>query len=198
MAFGTFSFAVRMGSSSDSSTQHTTTNRLHSQITTPNPVSHIPTLKGGVDPCSTTTGKKDTGFYWNHVYDVNNGNPNWSRNPSRLDTKIPCVTVTGTVSSAVGSGTKHDPDGDLHFSPTLDSPYTHYSVPNDCHPSKAGCTEIIVEVICHTTAASNYKQKWGDYCGSVNPARVPLSGTMPPQGARLSVSGRLVNDKDNS
>jgi len=39
-----------------------------------------------------------------------------------LDTKNECVTVTGTVSSAIGTGTTHDEDGDLHFTLTLDLP----------------------------------------------------------------------------
>jgi hypothetical protein len=207
-ALGTFSFAVRTNSTG-TGTQHNNSTASSSppskiphitpsKITTTIPVAHNvhTTLRsGGTGPCA----GGDTKFYWDHVYDVNNGQP-WGRNPGRLDTKDLCVTVTGTVYSKVGGGTSHDSqgDGDLHFTLALDPASAKYSVPNDCNPSKTGCTNIIVEVICHTTPTGVYAKsgKWGDYCGGVDRTRIPLSGIMPSQGERLSVSGRLVFDKD--
>jgi hypothetical protein len=108
--------------------------------------------------------------------------------------KPPCITVTGTVYSAVGSGTQDDPDGDgdLHFTLALDPAFTKYSVPNDCNPSKTGCTNIIVEVICHTQPLTKYITTWTDYCAGV-PSKYPPKA-FPRQGERLSVSGTFVND----
>jgi len=139
-----------------------------------------------------------------------NGKEPWNRpnpalhitTPSRLETKNECITVTGNVSSQMGSGTTHDPDGDLHFTLLLDPKYTHYSTPNDCKPATTGCKQIIVEVICHEPSIpkqNGYFNKWGDYCHDVDHSRIPLSGSPkgPPYGQHLSVSGRYVLDKDN-
>ncbi len=197
-AFNTFSFAVRTNTTHSQSTATTTgantTKTVSSQITTKNPV-----LTGGTDPCNTISdGTKK--FYWDHVYDVNNGKP-WGRNPGRLDTKNECITVTGNVSSSIGGGTSHDPegDGDLHFTLQLDPKYEQYSNgydPKTCLHKGQPCSTIIVEVICHTTPTKVFDKsgKWGDYCGEVDRTRIPLAGIMPPQGERLSVSGRWVQD----
>jgi hypothetical protein len=104
---------------------------------------------------------------------------------SRLTTKIDCITVTGNVSSQIGSGTTHDADGDLHFTLLLDPQYTKYSTPNDCKPTTKGCKNILVEVICHEPSISSkngYFTQWGDYCKEVDHSKIPLSGS--PNGPR--------------
>jgi hypothetical protein len=214
---GTFSFAA---STSKGGAQSTTTNtttttakRVPSQITTKTtnpvaPVVHNATLKSGMNPCSGGT----AGFLWDHVYAVDNGNYEWSRpnshsqTPSRLNTINDCITVTGWIYSQTGGGTNDDEDGDLHFTLTLDPKDKQYSNSADptCTPSHGlpnPCYNIIVEVICHKdhgatpTTPKDYKKQWGDYCNGVNP-EYPY-GQFPSQGEHLSVSGRLVEDKDN-
>jgi hypothetical protein len=202
----TFSFAVKTNTThSQSTANNTTTKTGSSQITTRNPVAHT-ALTSGTDPC-TNTG--DTVFYWDHVYGVEGrGTDPWNRPQagykadSRLITKTECITVTGNVSSQIGSGTTHDPDGDLHFTLLLDPPYTKYSTPNDCKPTTTGCKNILVEVICHKPSLAyqaGYFKTWGDYCKDVDHSRIPLSGSPngPPYGQHLSVSGRYVLDKEN-
>ena len=206
-AFTTFSFAVRTNtthSQSITTSAANTTKTVSSQITTKNPVA---TLTSGTDPC--VAHKSDTTFYWDHTYGVEgNGKEKWNRpnptlgitTPSRLQTIHQCVTVTGNVSSQIGGGTSHDKDGDgdLHFTLQLDPQFKGYSNqydPKGCLHKGQTCYTVIVEIICHVTPAGKYKFTWGDYCKDVDSSRVPLAGTMPPQGERLSVSGRLVTDK---
>jgi hypothetical protein len=167
-------------------------------------------------PSITTTGPSSStctntdNYLWNHVYNVNNGQP-WGMNPGRLQI-IPdsqykygsCVTVTGQVYSiypppSPERGTHDEPDGDLHFTLALDQKYWGLSNPNDptCTPSPshglpAGCKNIIVEVICHKTPASSYMTH-GDFCKDVKPAYP--SGQFPKQGDKLTVSGKLVKDE---
>jgi hypothetical protein len=61
VAFGTFSFEVRTSSSSIDG--KSTTRSIPSQITS----------KSGMDLCSS---RKTVDYLWDHVYAVNNGNPN--------------------------------------------------------------------------------------------------------------------------
>jgi hypothetical protein len=105
--------------------------------------------------------------------------------------------VTGTVYSS--GGTHEEPDGDLHFTLQLDPQYEQYSNKFDpqCIPHPAGsqpCKNIIVEVICHNPVGSSYIQEFGDYSKGVN----SIFPGMPPQGERLSVSGRWVQDLDET
>src|SRR6476660_1257790 len=148
-------------------------NNTQSQSITPsiatNSVAQNPTLTSGPG-CSATDN-----FLWNHVYNVNNGQP-WGEKPGRLliipDSQYTygsCVTVTGKVYSAVSTGGTHDePDGDLHFTLTLlDHP--EYSNSNDpkcisSHDLPNPCHNIIVEVICHKTPPASSYLGHGDYC----------------------------------
>ena len=229
----TFSFAARTNNSTGtqhpatgtSGTQHPQTHRTTSQstttstanivpsqtTTTTNPVAHnaTTTLMGiGKSPGSypgsyTCSGTDD--FLWNHVYGASgNGKEPWNRPTSRLtELKPSCVKVTGTVYS--DKGTVDMPDGDLHFTLTLDKNYAMYSK-NDpaCDKTNTHCTDslctspggtcknIIVEVICHTTPAQKYTTHWGDYCNGVH-SEYP-KGQFPKQGDRLTVSGKFVFD----
>ena len=195
MEFGTLSFAARTNSTG-ASAQHNNNitasssnipNINTSKITTTNPASHNATtslMGGGKYPCSNTDN-----FLWNHV---------WSS--SRLTQKTPplCIRVTGTVysihdQSQPTRGTHDEPDGDLHFTLTLDSAYTTYSDRNDCNPPITGCKNIIVEVICHNTPVKSYDQ-YGKYCDGVKP--VYTHGQFPKQGDRLIVEGKFVVDEN--
>lgn len=133
-------------------------------------------------------------FLWKHVYDVKNGQP-WGRDPGRLTPKTPnCIAVTGTAYSTIGKGTFDDPDGDLQFTLALDPPYTKYSAPNDCNPSKTDCTNIILEALCHKTPDPTYITKWGDYCNGVR--SVYPQGQFPKQGDKLTIYGKFIFDTD--
>jgi hypothetical protein len=213
MAFGTLSFAARTNSTGTSA-QHNNKNNITASsskipnintpkiTTTTNPASHNATtnttLMGAPYTCSNTDK-----FLWNHVYGVpGSGRDQWNRpnpmlhiaTPSRLTIKSPpCIRVTGTVYSQVypqpsTKGTHDDPDGDLHFTLTLDPTYAKYS----------SSGRIIVEVICHTTPTGVYDKtgKWGDYCSGVDSEY--KRGQFPKQGEKLTVSGRFVTDVDNS
>jgi hypothetical protein len=57
------------------------------------------------------------------------------------------------------------------------------------------CKNIIVEVICHNAIDSSYN-KFGDYCKGVN--SVHPYNQKPSQGDKLSVSGRWVQDIDQT
>jgi len=145
----------------------------------------MPLQQAQAQPPTRSTGPcSSIDFYWKHVY-----------YPGRLSEIKNCITVTGKVYSS--SGTKEDPDGDLHFTLQLDPQFANkgYSIPNECNPAAKDCTNIIVEVICHSTPSSDYKTKWGDYCKGVQSKTLP--NIKPSQGEHLSVSGKLVLDKDN-
>lgn len=190
-AFSTLSFAVRTNDTHIQSAANTTSAKtVPSHVTTKNPVAHVTTT---ILQCSSKD-ENDVGFLWKHVYAVNNGQP-WGRDPGRLTPKTPnCVAVTGTVYSILGKGTFDDPDGDLQFTLALDPPYTKYSAPNDCNPSKTGCTNIIVEVLCHKDPSQSYQRQWGGYCNGVN--SVYPQGQFPKQGDKLTVYGKFVFDTD--
>jgi hypothetical protein len=169
------------------------TKRAPSQIT--NSVAHNTATS---ITCSATDAT-NAEFLAKHVYD-----------PSRLKELKPCITVTGTVYSS--AGTKNEPDGDLHFTLTLDSQYVPLGLtkPQNCalkatnaagysdvalqtptHTATATCDRLIVEVICHNAIASSYSH-FGPYCNGVT-STYP-SNKQPPQGQQLTVSGRLVTD----
>jgi hypothetical protein len=211
-AFNTFSFGASTNNTKNQSITPsiTTTEKTSSPSIATNPV--IPnttttSLKGS--PYSTCTNTDN--FLWNHVYNVNNGEP-WGKNPGRLkitpDSQYKygsCVTVTGQVYSiypppSPGRGTHDEPDGDLHFTLALDQKYWGLSNPNDptCTPSPShglpvGCKNIIVEVICHKTPPASSYLGNGDYCKDVKPTY--KSGQFPQQGNKLTVSGKLVLDE---
>jgi hypothetical protein len=196
-AFGTFSFAVRTNSTG---TQHTTSTAspppppsfTPSKITAKNPVAHnATTLTSGSHPCSGTDN-----YLWNHVYGKTR--INGTKTFYRFHDYGQCITVTGTVYSS--AGTTQEPDGDLHFTLQLDPQYEHYSNQFDpqCIPhggSGTPCKNIIVEVICHNAIDSSYN-KFGDYCKGVN--SVYPYNQKPSQGDKLSVSGRWVQDIDQT
>jgi hypothetical protein len=211
VAFGTFSYGVTTSTGvqpptakvhssinavpSNATLHSSTTNkRAPSQIT--NSVAHNATTS---ITCSTVDAK-NAEFLWKHVYD-----------PPRLTVLKPCITVTGTVYSS--TGTKNEPDGDLHFTLTLDSQYVPLGLtkPQNCAlkasnspgfedaalqtSASATCDRLIVQVICHNAIASSYDH-FGKYCKGVNSA-YPYN-MQPPQGEHLTVSGRLVNDCDTT
>jgi hypothetical protein len=125
----------------------------------------MPLQQAQAQPPTRSTGPcSSIDFYWKHVC-----------YPGRLSEIKNCITVTGKVYSS--SGTKEDPDGDLHFTLQLDPQFANkgYSIPNECNPAAKDCTNIIVEVICHSTPSSDYKTKWGDYCKSVQSKILPIS-----------------------
>jgi hypothetical protein len=143
---------------------------------------------GGSYPCSNTDK-----YLWDHTY----GKTDHTGQKIRLKDNGGCITVTGTVYSS--GGTQEEPDGDLHFTLQLDKQYEHYSNPFDpqCIPHPVGsppCKNIIVEVICHNKVDQSYISEFGDYCKGVNSI---LQGE-PHQGDRLSVSGRWVQDLDQT
>jgi len=206
-AFNTFSFGTSTNNTKNQSTTSSiaTTEKTSSPSIATNPV--IPNTTNSLTSGASSTCTNTDNFLWNHVYNVNNGEP-WGQNPGRLkitpDSQYKygsCVTVTGQVYSAVSTGgTIDDPDGDLHFTLALDKQYWGLSNSKDpiCNPSPthnlpAGCKNIIVEVICHKTPASSYLTK-GDYCKNVNPVFYK-TGQFPTQGDRLSVNGKLVLDE---
>jgi hypothetical protein len=227
VAFGTLSFAARTNSIGTSA-QHNNITASSSRIptintpkittTTTTPASHNATttnttLMGapGSYPGSYTCSRGDN-FLWNHVYGVSgSGKDPWSQpgpnhpGKSRLTVKTPpCIRVTGTVYSQPHpppstQGTHDDPDGDLHFTLTLDPQYVQYSDKNNCKtaPMPTGCNRIIVEVICHNpglASKSGYfnNPPWGDYCSGVDSEY--MRGQFPKQGEKLTVSGRFVHD----
>jgi hypothetical protein len=225
VAFGTLSFAARTNSTGTSA-QHNNITASSSKIpnintpkitTTTNPASHNATTTTNTTlmgaPGSYTCSRGDN-FLWNHVYGVSgSGKDPWSQpgpnhpGKSRLMVKTPpCIRVTGTVYSQPHpppstQGTHDDPDGDLHFTLTLDPQYVQYSDKNDCNPPVTGCKNIIVEVICHNpglASKSGYfnNPPWGDYCSGVDSEY--KRGQFPKQGEKLTVSGRFVTDADNS
>ncbi|MGN6709158.1 MAG: hypothetical protein ACTHKF_07415 [Candidatus Nitrosocosmicus sp.] len=207
-AFNTFSFAANTNDTKNQSfTPSITTNekKTSSSIATipvKSNTSNPTTSLTSVPSSSTCTGTDN--YLWNHVYDVNNGQP-WGQNPGRLNITPDkqykygsCVTVTGQVYSAVPTGGTHDePDGDLHFTLALNK--TYWGLSNDdpkCNPSPShglpiGCRNIIVEVICHKDPDSSYL-KHGNYCDKVN--SIYPHGQFPQQGVKLKVSGKLVRD----
>jgi len=222
MAFGTLSFAARTNSTGTSTQRNNITASSSKipiintpKITTTNPASHNATaanttLMGA--PGSYTCSRGDN-FLWNHVYGVSgSGKDPWSQpgpnhsGKSRLTVKTPpCIRVTGTVYSQPHpppstQGTHDDPDGDLHFTLTLDPQYVQYSDKNNCKtaPMPTGCNRIIVEVICHNpslASKSGYFTTWGDYCSGVDSEY--NRGQFPKQGEKLTVSGRFVHDNGN-
>ena len=161
------------------------TNRTHDQSpTSPSPAYST----GGSYPCSNTDK-----YLWDHTY----GKTDQSGKKIRLMDNGGCITVTGTVYSS--GGTIEEPDGDLHFTLQLDPQYEKYSNQHDpqCIPHPIGspaCKNIIVEVICHDKVGQSYITTFGDYCKGVNSV---FQGE-PNQGDRLSVSGRWVQDLDQT
>jgi hypothetical protein len=206
IAFGTFSYAVRTGSSTG--TQHTTnrtassspsftphsntTKTVPSQITTKNPVAHnATTLTSGNGACSATDN-----YLWNHVY----GKTDHSSPPNhRFHDYGQCITVIGKVYSS--AGTTQEPDGDLHFTLHLidskDFKYSNQYDPQGClfkNETKTNCHNIIVEVICHNTVDQSYIKQFNNYCKDVN----SVFKGIPAQYDKLSVSGRWVQDIDET
>jgi hypothetical protein len=165
------------------------TNSTQGQSVT-SPSSPLPSSSptGGSYPCSNTDK-----YLWDHIY----GKTDQSGKKIRLKDNGGCITVTGTVYSS--GGTHEEPDGDLHFTLQLDPQYEKFSNQHDpqCIPHPAGspsCKNIIVEVICHDKADQSYITTFGDYCKGVNSV---FQGE-PHQGDRLSVSGRWVQDLDQT
>ena len=161
------------------------TNSTQSQSTTsPSPLASI----GGSYPCSNTDK-----YLWDHTY----GKTDQSGKKIRLKDNGGCITVTGTVYSS--GGTHEEPDGDLHFTLHLDPLYEQYwnkyDPPCTPHPSTdPPCKNIIVEVICHEKVDQSYINTFGDYCKGVN----SVFPGEPHQGDRISVSGRWVQDLDQT
>ena len=210
-ALNTFSFAANTNDTKNQSIPPsiTTTKKTSSSSLTINPVIPNTTTTGlTTGPSSSSKCTNTDTFLWNHVYGASGtGKDPWSqpgpKHPgnsrlTKVDSKQPCITVTGQVFSAIPGGTSDDDDGDLHFTLALDQTYWGLSNPKDpeCKPSAKynlpdGCRNIIVEVICHKTPASSYLGH-GDYCKDVKPTYP--SGKFPQQGDKLTVSGKLVRD----
>jgi hypothetical protein len=163
------------------------TNSTQSQSTTspsPSPLAST----GGSYPCSNTDK-----YLWDHTY----GKTDHTGQKIRLKDNGGCITVTGTVYSS--GGTHEEPDGDLHFTLQLDSQYEQYWNKYDppCKPyhlTDPPCKNIIVEVICHEKVDQSYVNTFGDYCKGVN----SVFPGEPHQGDRISVSGRWVQDLDQT
>jgi hypothetical protein len=175
LTYGGFSFAASSNSTQSQSTTSSSSSPLYST--------------GGTYQC-TNTDK----YLWDHTY----GKTDHSGQKIRLKDNGGCITVTGTVYSS-SSGTTDEPDGDLHFTLQLDPQYEKYSNQFDppCIPHPAGspaCKNIIVEVICHNKIDPSYINKFGPYCNGVN----TVFPGQPHQGDKLSVSGRWVQDLDET
>ena len=218
VAFGTFSYAVTTstGAQPPTTRAHSSINAVpsnatfHSSSTTtraPSQMTNFVAHNATTGITCTTTDAANAEFLAKHVYD-----------PSRLKELKPCITVTGTVYSAPGppGGTKNEPDGDLHFTLTLDPQYVPLGLtkPQNCalkatnapgysdvafqtptHTATATCDRLIVEVICHNAIESSYITHFDQYCKGVT-STYPYN-MKPPQGEHITASGRLVNDCDN-
>jgi hypothetical protein len=115
-------------------------------------------------------------------------------------------------------GTKNEPDGDLHFTLTLDPQYVPLGLtkPQNCalkannasgysdvafqthtytHTATARCDKLIVEVICHNAIGNSYITHFGQYCKGVT-SNYPYN-LKPLQGVHITVRGRLAYDCDN-
>jgi hypothetical protein len=211
VAFGTFSYGVTTtstGTQPPTTKAHSSINAvpsnatLHGSNSTKKAPSHITNFVAATTITCSATDATNAEFLAKHVYD-----------PPRLKEMKPCITVTGTVYSS--AGTKNEPDGDLHFTLTLDPPYIPLGLtkPQNCalkasiaagysdvalqtpsHTATAACDRLIVEVICHNPIDKSYTDHWGQYCKGVNSA-YPYN-MKPSQGEHITVSGRLVNDCD--
>ncbi|MGN6614431.1 MAG: hypothetical protein ACTHKC_05265 [Candidatus Nitrosocosmicus sp.] len=212
-AFDTFSFAANTNDTKnqDTTPSITTNEKTSSYSLTTNPVVPNTTTTGlTTGPSSSFKCTNTDTFLWNHVYGASGtGKDPWSqpgpKHPgnsrlTKVDSKQPCITVTGQVFSAIPGGTSDDDDGDLHFTLAVNksqSQYTNTKDPECKNPSHGlpnPCFNIIVEVICHTTPAQSYSN-WGGYCNNVN--SVYPHGQFPKQGDKLTVSGTWVLDVDN-
>ncbi len=163
-------------------------NSTKSQSATSSPALSTSSTTSGPYPCNNTDK-----YLWDHTY----GKTDKTGQKIRLKDNGACITVTGTVYSS--GGTHEEPDGDLHFTLQLDPQYEKYSNQHDpqciLHPAGSPpCKNIIVEVICHDKVDPSYIKEFDDYCNGVH----NIFPGEPKQGNKLSVSGRWVQDLDQT